>query len=103
MLRTLQRAILLVVALLPAVAAAHEGHHHTAMGTIDVVDAERISLAMKDGETHSFVLTEETVFTRGPVIVPREDATPGERAVVMYETKGESDLVIEVKLPPRTD
>ena len=94
---------LLAVLLLSTVAVAHEGHHHTAMGTIDAIDTEQISLAMEDDKTETFKLTDETTFVRGDDEVAREEATAGDRAVVMYETKDKVNLAIEVKLPPKTD
>ena len=96
--RTLSTAFLTAL-LLTAVAVAHEGHHHTAMGTIEAVDDGQITLAM-DEKTETFRFTDETTFTRGEEEVARDDAALGERAVVMYETKDKIHLAIEVKLPP---
>ncbi len=100
--RTLSIALLAAVAL-STVVIAHEGHHHTAMGTIEAIDEEQISLAMEGDKTGSFKLTDETTFTRGDDEVAREEATTGERAAVVYETKDKVNVAIEVKLPPKAD
>lgn len=95
--------IALAVALVAVVAAAHEGHHHTAMGVVKAVDEEHISLTTKDDTTETFELTDETTFTRGDVEVSHDDAAVGERAVVVYEEENEANLALEVKLPRKSD
>ncbi len=100
--KTLLIALLALFAL-TAGAIAHDGHRHQAMGTVEAIDAEQITLAMKGDESKTFTLTEETSFTRGEEEVARTETVVGERAVVMYETKDKTDVAIEVKLPAAAD
>ncbi len=102
------RQTILAAALLGALATsggvlAHEGHHHNAMGTVEAVDAEEMTLTVSEEETLTFVLTDETSYVRGDEAVSREDVGAGERAVVMYEKKDGVNTAIEVKLPPKTE
>ena len=102
------KQMILAAALLGALATsggvlAHEGHHHDAMGTVEAVDAEQMTLAVSEEETLTFALTDETSFLRGDEAVSREGVVAGERAVVMYEKKDNINVAIEVKLPPKTD
>ncbi len=92
---------LLAAFALSASVVAHKGHHHAAMGTIEAIDDEQITLAMEGDESENFTLTEETSFTRGDEEVTREAMAVGERAVVMYEKKDKINVAIEVKLPPK--
>ena len=88
---------------LAATSSAHEGHHHDAMGTIESIDVSQLTLATAQDEVESFVLTEETSYTRGESGVTREDVSVGERAVVMYQKKDGANVAIEVKLPPKAE
>ncbi len=102
------RQTILAAALLGALATsggalAHEGHHHDAMGTVEAVDAEQMTLTVSEEETLTFALTDETSYLRGDEAVSREDVAAGERAVVMYEKKDEINVAIEVKLSRKTD
>ena len=82
---------------------AHEGHHHDAMGTVEAVDAEQMTLTVSEEETLMFALTDETSYVRGDEAVSREDVVAGERAVVMYEKKDGVNTAIEVKLAPKPE
>lgn len=96
--RTLLTLALAGAALLAAApVSAHEGHHHTAMGTVKTVDGAKLDLETKAGEL-TFALTETTSYKRADAAATREDVAAGERAVVMYETKDGRNLAIEVKL-----
>ena len=97
------RQTILAAALLGALATsggvlAHEGHHHDAMGTVEAIDAEQMTLTVSEEETLTFVLTEETSYVRGDEAVSREEIVAGERAVVMYQKKDGVNTAIEVKL-----
>ena len=102
------RQTILAAALLGALAMsggvlAHEGHHHDAMGTVEAVDAEQMTLTVSEEETLTFALTDETSYVRGDEAVSREDVAAGERAVIMYEKKDDVNTAIEVKLGPKSD
>ena len=79
-------------------AFAHEGHHHQAMGTVKMVHEDHLMLTTTEDEEKTFVLSEKTKYLRGKAEVSKDDVAAGERAVVMYETKGGADHAIEVKL-----
>ena len=102
------RQTILAVALLGALVTsggvlAHEGHHHDAMGTVEAVDAEQMTLTVSEEETLTFALTDETSYLRGDEAVSREDVVAGERAVVMYVKKDDVNTAIEVKLAPKSE
>ena len=94
---------LLALVALASLAGAHEGHHHTAMGTVEGIDDKQITLTIEGEESTTFALTDETTFKRGDEEVTAEDATVGERAVVMYQTKDKINVALEVKLPAGAD
>ena len=93
-------AVLVLVGGLPA--AAHEGHHHNAMGTVRAISSAELQLETKDGKREAFVLTDATQFKRNEIAAQRAEVKVGERAVVMYETKAGDNLAIEVKLAKAT-
>ena len=102
------RQIILATALLGTLATsggmlAHEGHHHDAMGTVEAIDAEQMTLAVSEEETLTFVLTDETSYVRGDRAVSREDVAAGERAVVMYQKKDDVNTAVKVKLAPKSE
>lgn len=80
--------------------SAHEGHRHNAMGTINAIDDDSITLSVGEDETVDFVLTSKTTYVRGDEATPKKDVVSGERAVVVYEKKGGANVAIEVKLAP---
>jgi hypothetical protein len=89
---------LLVVLALAGLAVAHEGHHHDAMGTIEAIAQEQVSLRTSEEATQVFLVTTETSLTRGAETATWEDVEIGERAVVTYEKKGDDNVAIEIKL-----
>lgn len=102
------RQMMLTVALLGALATsggvlAHEGHHHDALGTVEAIDSEHLTLTVSEEETLTFALTEETSYKRGDEAVSREDVVAGERAVVMYEKKEDVNRAVEVKLGAKSE
>jgi hypothetical protein len=78
--------------------AAHEGHHHQAMGTVKVIHDDHLMLETTDGKERTFLVSVTTKYLRGKTETTREDVTAGERAVVVYETKAGADHAVEVKL-----
>lgn len=83
---------------LAAAAQAHEGHHHTTMGTVKAIDATKLDLETTEGKLESFVLTAETAYKRGDAAAVHHDVAVSARAAVMYETKDGKNVAIEVKL-----
>ena len=102
------RQTILAAALMGALATsgggfAHVGHHHDAMGIVEAVDAEQMTLTVSEEETLTFALTDETSYVLGDEAVSREDVATGERAVVMYKKRDGINAAIEVKLAPKPE
>lgn len=97
-LHTLKIGLTAAILLSAIPALAHEGHHHSAMGTVKALDTTRLDLETKDGKLETFVLTDATAYKRTDTPAKREDIRIGERAVVMYEMKEGRKLALEVRL-----
>lgn len=87
--------VLLALAI-TAPAYAHEGGHHV-KGVIKEVTPEKIVLTEATGKDVAFVVTRATEFFREGKPVKREDAKPGERAVV-HGAAGDGASAAEVML-----
>jgi uncharacterized protein YndB with AHSA1/START domain len=77
-------------------AFAHEGGHHV-KGVIKEVTAEKLVITDAAGKDVAFVVTKATEFFREGKPVKREDAKPGERAVV-HGAAGGGTAAAEVML-----
>jgi thiamine monophosphate kinase len=77
-------------------ALAHEGGHHV-KGVIKELTPERLVLTEATGKDVAFVVTQATGFFREGKPVKREDAKPGERAVV-HGAAGGGTTAAEVML-----
>lgn len=98
-MRMAPRALCLV-AVLAALAVptfAHEGHHHEARGTIKAVTAESLTLT-SDGKDHVFVRTSTTKCMRASKPADCSTLTLSERAIVMYEEKGDKKMAVEIEV-----
>lgn len=93
--------ILTLLLILPAVLAApglaHEGHHHEARGTIKAVTADGVTLSA-DGKDQLFVRTTATKCTRAAKPSECSTLSVSERAIVMYEEKGDKKIAVEIEL-----
>ena len=59
--------VLCAALLMPAVARAHEGHMHKALGTVSAVDGQHVTLKTTDGKSLMVMLDKETtVFSISP-------------------------------------
>jgi hypothetical protein len=91
---------LLALALLtmPSLAGAHEGHHHTAMGT--VARSEKTSLDVKgtDGRVVAFMLDAKTVFQRGEATISLADVKVGERVAVEFADSPNMKMALRVRV-----
>jgi len=75
--------------LVPAVARAHEGHLHNALGTVASIELPHVNLKTTDGKTLMVMLDKETTVTRGKTKVEASALKVGERISVDYmEDKG---------------
>ena len=77
---------------------AHEGHKHTVLGTVEVVEKTRLDVKDTDGNTASFVLNEETKVLRGTKVVPVSSLTKGERVAVESEEKDGTRTAVTVRV-----
>jgi len=84
-------AVLLVCVawLAPAVARAHEGHLHNALGTVASIDLPHVGIKTTAGKTLTIMLDKETTVTRGKEKLDASALKVGERVSVDYmEDKG---------------
>ena len=92
-------AIVLAAALmLPAYAAAHEGHAHKVMGTITATHGDRLEVKTREGKTVTIILTDKTTFVRGKEKLDPRALKAGERVVVDVGNGKEPITAREVKL-----
>ena len=98
MKRTL-RLIGLVLALAAMPAVAHE-QAGRAMGVVEGVKKDRISVKTSDGHPVAFTVTADTRIVRGEKPARLEDVAVGERAVVNGRRVGEELQAVSVKLAP---
>jgi outer membrane lipoprotein SlyB len=91
----------LVAALaVPAVAGAHEGHMHKALGTISSIQGEHVEIKTTDGKTLTIMFDKKTTFTRGKEKLDATALKVGERVSVDYmEEKNKMMMARAVKLP----
>lgn len=77
---------------------AHEGHMHTAMGTVERVEKARLDVKDKDDKALSFVLTSKTVVFRGETASTTGSVKPGERVAVEFEEAGGVKTALTLRL-----
>ena len=77
---------------------AHEGHKHTVLGTVERVEKTQLDVKDTDGNTESFVLTDETKVLRGKKVAPVSSLTKGERVAVESEEKGGARVAVTVRV-----
>ena len=83
---------------LATAALAHGGHEHEAKGTIEAIEATKLTLRSTDDKTLELAIDDSTKFVRGKSAVKREDVVVGERAIVKYHEMDGKQHVMEVKL-----
>jgi hypothetical protein len=93
----------LVLVLSARSATAHEGHVHTAMGTVAGVTAESLDVKVTDGKTELFSLTAETKLERAGKSEVWSKISPGERVVVHYKEVGGKNVAQHVQLAAKDD
>lgn len=73
----------------PAMAQAHEGHLHKALGTVASIDGPHVALKTTDGKGLTVMLDKDTEVTRGKEKLDASAIKVGERISVDYmEAKG---------------
>ena len=78
MIGVLMLAVALVV---PAIAAAHEGHAHKVMGTVASIDGNQLTVTTVDGQTAVVKLDAKTKITQGKNKVDAKAVRVGDRVV----------------------
>jgi hypothetical protein len=81
-----------------SLAFAHEGHAHTALGTVVRVEKAQLDVKGVDGSAVTFALTEKTAFRRGETSIARADVKVGERVAVEFEEAGQAKTAIRVSV-----
>ncbi|MGH9240623.1 MAG: DUF5666 domain-containing protein [Vicinamibacterales bacterium] len=98
----MKRGILALVVtaalLLPAVARAHEGHTHRALGTIDRVQSNQLEVKTTDGKVLTIVLDAKTAITRGKDKLDAVALKVGERVSVDYTQAKNTNTAKTIKL-----
>lgn len=97
--RFLLLTLALAFALSARVVTAHEGHAHSAMGTVAAITADRLDVKTTEGKTETFALTADTKLDRAGKAEPWDKVTVGERVVVHYKKEGAKNVAQHVQLP----
>lgn len=79
--RTIGLMLLVLILTVPAVARAHEGHAHEAMGTISSIDGKNLMVTTTDGKTVMVMLDAKTKITQGKNKVELSALKVGDRVV----------------------
>ena len=82
---------------------AHEGHAHTAMGTVAAITAEHLEVKTSGGKAETFVLTADTKLDRAGKAETSDKVVIGERVVVHYKEVGGKNVAQHVQLAARGD
>jgi hypothetical protein len=90
----------LVLAILsaPGLVEAHEGHNHTAMGTVEHIEKAQLDVKDADGKALSFALTAKTVVFRGEAASTTASVKPGERVAVEFEEASGVKTALKLRL-----
>ena len=92
-------AVVLAAALMvPAVARAHEGHLHKALGTVASVDGAHVVIKTTDGKSLTVMLDKSTTVTRGKEKLDATAIKAGERLSVDYMEENKMLMARAVKL-----
>jgi hypothetical protein len=96
-------ALVLTAALVaPAVAVAHEGHLHKALGTIAAILGEQVEVKTTDGKTVTVTLDKKTAVTRGKDKLDATALKVGERVSVDYMEANKKMVAQAIKLATTT-
>lgn len=98
-MKKLMIVVIACVALLaPAVARAHEGHMHKALGTVSSSDGQHVVVKTTDGKSITVMLDKETTVTRGKEKLDAAALKVGERVSVDYMEEKGMNMAHAVKL-----
>jgi len=90
--------LVLVAALMPAVALAHGGHLHKALGTIARTDGVHVDIKTTDGKTLTLTLDKQTAVTRGKDKLDATALKTGARVSVEYMEEHKTMTARAIKL-----
>lgn len=90
-------AVLLAM-VVPFVVRAHDGHKHSALGTIESVQGVHLQLKKTDGKTITLMLDKDTTVTRGKEKLDANALKRGERAAVDYSDEGAMLMAHAIRL-----
>src|SRR4051812_14319324 len=82
----------------PALARAHEGHEHKALGTVSAVNGNHVTVKTTDGKAIVLMLDDKTTVTRGKEKLEAKAVTVGERVSVAYMEENKMLMAHEIKL-----
>ncbi len=101
-MKNLLLAALVLAVLAPATSFAHPGHEHKLMGTITVVDGNKVTMKTTEGKDSTFTVTPLTAFKRGKAKGEQSDLKVGLRVVVNVGDGKEPLKAKEVQYTPPT-
>jgi outer membrane lipoprotein SlyB len=90
--------VLCAALMAPAVAGAHEGHMHKALGTVARVDGAQVVIKTTDGKSLTVMLDKNTAVTRGKEKLDATAIKAGERLSVDYMEENKVLMAHAVKL-----
>jgi hypothetical protein len=98
-MKTWMMVMMVCAALLsPAVARAHEGHLHKALGTVSRVDGPHVDVRTTDGKSITVMLDKATTVTRGKDKLDAAAVKVGERVSVDYMEEKGMNMAHAIKL-----
>jgi hypothetical protein len=89
--------VLAVALALPLAAAAHPGHDHKLMGTLNAIDAKKLVMKTKEGKDVSVAIDAKTKFLNGKSRGAATELKAGMRVVVNVGDGKEPLLAKEVQ------
>jgi hypothetical protein len=96
-------AVLVAALAIPAPARAHGGHAHKAMGTIESISGNHVTIKTTDGKTVMVMLDAKSKITRGKVKVQASALKVGNRVVAEGPEQKDMILATTVKLGETPD
>lgn len=91
-------AVVCAALLVPAVARAHEGHLHKALGTVSSINGQHVVVKTTDGKSLTVMLDKDTTVTRGKDKLDASALKVGERVSVDYMEEKGMNMAHTVKL-----
>jgi len=96
--KCLTGAVLVAALAIPAAARAHGGHAHKAMGTVESISGNHVTIKTTDGKTVMVMLDAKSKITRGKTKVQASALKVGDRLVAEGPEQKDVILATTVKL-----